>query len=63
MDKMIRGRFIRNPKICDLSPEIVRMGANSVEAAVLARNDHRQHLALPTTKRRTAKHKRAIESH
>ena len=48
MDKAVSFRFIRNPKIGDLSPEVVGMGAASIETVIFRRDHHRQHLALST---------------
>ena len=49
MDKPISFYSIGNPKIGDLSPEVVRMGAPSVKAMIFGRNHHRQQFALAAT--------------
>jgi hypothetical protein len=64
MYQTIRFGLVRyTPIVGDLSPEVVRMSANSVEAMINGRNDHGQHLALAAAERRTAKHDGAVKIH
>lgn len=52
MDNAIRFVFISQmPIIGDLSPEVVRVSANSVEAVVGSRDDNGQHLPLAAAER------------
>ena len=48
VDKEIRVLVTDDVKVFDLSPEVVSVGANSVNAVVFYRNHHSQHLALAT---------------
>ena len=48
IDKEIRLFFINDAKVADLSPEVVSVGADSVNAVIFCRNHHSQHLALTT---------------
>ncbi len=41
--------FFSYAKIGDLCPEIVRVGANSINAIIFSGNNHGQHLSLATS--------------
>jgi len=60
--ELVGRNVIRQSEIpSDLGPEVVRVGANSVAAAVGAGHHDREHFALPSGKRRSAEHDRPVE--
>ena len=48
VDKEISLFFVNDAKVADLSPEVVSVGTNSVDAVIFGGNDNCQHLALTT---------------
>ncbi|MEY2846604.1 MAG: hypothetical protein RL076_2150 [Chloroflexota bacterium] len=64
VDEQIGGCGISYAKITfDLSTEVMRMRAPSVEAVIDRRGDGGQHFALTATERRRAMHQHAIKVH
>ena len=49
MDEKIRVVFVSYAKVGDLCPEVVGVGANSVNAMIFSGNNHGQHFSLATT--------------
>jgi len=70
MDKFIDPGFIHQSVICgefvigeNLNPEIMSMGANSIDAMIGDGDDHGQHLPLAAAEGRFSKHDGAIKTH
>jgi hypothetical protein len=61
IDETVGLGFIGDSEIGDLGPEVVRVGANSIVAAVGPGDDHRKHLALPPAQGRLAIHDGEVE--
>jgi hypothetical protein len=63
VDKQIGLMVVDNPKIFDLSTEVVRMRAPSVEAVINRRCHRSQHFALTAAEWRRAMHHCAVHVH
>ena len=63
VDKQIGLVVVDNPKIFDLSTEVVRMRAPSVEAVINRRSHRSQHFALTAAEWRRAMHHCAVHVH
>jgi hypothetical protein len=63
VDEQISLVIVDNPEIFDLSTEVVRMRAPSVEAVIDGGRDSRQHFALAARQRRRAVHHRTVHVH
>jgi hypothetical protein len=63
VDEQISLVIVDNPKIFDLSTEVVRMRAPSVEAVIDGGRDSRQHFALTAAEWRRAMHHCAVHVH
>ena len=63
VDKQIGLVVVDNPKIFDLSTEVVRMRASSVEAVINRRRHRSQHFALTAAEWRRAMHQCAVHVH
>jgi hypothetical protein len=63
MDESIGLFVVGDAKIGDLSTEVVRMCAASIEAVIGGRDNGCQHLTLPAAERRRTVHERTVKIH